>query len=102
MAKANGNGTDLTVGEGSALLGADILREQLNLLEQHQRSQTAAVQRAMAREMAVRQATSEGERAETDLVAALTSSDYKAAASASRRLAFWEARRVLLLFHGAE
>jgi hypothetical protein len=103
MAIGNGkatNGTTLPEAveeHGGYWSGAGILRAHLDLLAHNQRSQIEAARGAAWLQIGIMQATAEGDKAEADLEAALRSSDYKAAAEASRRLAFWEARRVLLL-----
>jgi hypothetical protein len=103
---AVGNGKDADVTSlpeaidlaGGHWCGADILRQQLEHMEQHRRAQAAALQAAVNMQMAMEQAGAEADRAEHELVAALKSSDYAAAGKASRRLAHWEARLVVLMF----
>jgi uncharacterized protein YbjQ (UPF0145 family) len=77
---------DAVDAHGGVYIGANVIKAQLEQIEQFKRTQAVAVQMEAQRQLAIHALQAEADAAQADFVAAMRSSDYQTAAKANRRM----------------
>jgi uncharacterized protein YbjQ (UPF0145 family) len=77
---------DAVDAHGGVYIGANVIKAQIEQIEQFKRMQAVAVQMEAQRQLAIRALQAEADAAQADFVAAIRSSDYESVAKAARRM----------------